>query len=253
MAKNQQALTEHKKTKLMIFHTKNKDMSLINKLSLKINGILISRVKAFNFLGIVLNENLTWTDHTAHIANKINPVIAQIRRLKHSLPLHILKMIYNSLILSRLHYGIALWGKSPGNLTKLQKKAIRALTGAGTNAHTTPLLKKLETLSIADIFTAKLLCLYKQIKDKKIPRPIANLFKVEDLSTSLPKPPRIKTYENTIRFELPIVLMNANATLLDIRGTYQSYKRNIKRFMLGQYSSLCTKTGCRACYMQNNQ
>ena len=115
-----------------------------------------------------------------------------------------------------------------------------------------PLLKKLETLSIADIFTVKLLCLYKQIKDKKIPRPIANLFKVEDLSTSLPKPPRIKTYENTIRFELPIVLMNANATLLDIRGTYQSYKRNIKRFMLGHYSSLCTKTGCRACYMQNN-
>ena len=146
-----------------------------------------------------------------------------------------------------------IWGKSPRNLTKLQKKAIRALTGAGTNAHTTPLLKKLETLSIADIFTAKLLCLYKQIKDKKIPRPIANLFKVEDLSTSLPKPPRIKTYENTIRFELPIVLMNANATLLDTRGTYQSYKRNIKRFMLGQYSSLCTKTGCRACYMQNNQ
>ena len=112
-----------KKTKLMIFHTKNKDMSLINKLSLKINGIPISRVKAFNFLGIVLNENLTWTDHTAHIANKINPVIAQLRRLKHSLPLHILKMIYNSLILSRLHYGIALWGKSPGNLTKLQKKS----------------------------------------------------------------------------------------------------------------------------------
>ena len=126
----------------MIFHTKNKDMSLINKLSLKINGILISRVKAFNFLGIVLNENLTWTDHTAHIANKINPVIAQLRRLKHSLPLHILKMIYNSLILSRLHYGIALWGKSPGNLTKPQKKAIRALTGSGVNSHTIPLLKK---------------------------------------------------------------------------------------------------------------
>ena len=241
-----------KKTKLMIFHTKNKDMSLINKLSLKINGIPISRVKAFNFLGIVLNENLTWTDHTAHIANKINPVIAQLRRLKHSLPLHILKMIYNSLILSRLHYGIALWGKSPGILTKLQKKAIRALTGSGVNAHTTPLLKKLETLSIADIFTAKLLCLYKLLKDKKIPRPIANLFKIEDLSSSLPKPPRIKTFENTIRFELPAVLMNANATLLNTNCTYQSYKRNIKRFMISQYSSLCTKTGCRACYIQNN-
>jgi hypothetical protein len=136
---------------------------------------------------------------------------------------------------------------------KATKKAIRALTGSGVNSHTIPLLKKLETLSIADIFTVKLLCLYKQIKDKKIPRPIANLFKVEDLSSSLPKPPRIKTYENTIRFELPSVLINANAKLLDISGTYQSYKRNIKRFMISQYSSLCTKTGCRACYVENNQ
>ena len=129
-------------------------MSLLNKLSLKINKMAISRVKAFDFLGIVLNEILIWSDHTTHIENKINLVIAQIRCLKNSLPLHILKMIYNSLIPSRLHYGIALWGKSPGNLTKI-KKAIRALTGSGTNSHTIPLLKKLETLSIDDIFRLK--------------------------------------------------------------------------------------------------
>ena len=57
-------------------------MSLLDKLTLKINGIPISRVKSFNFLGIVLNENLTWTDHITHISHKINAVIAQIRRLK---------------------------------------------------------------------------------------------------------------------------------------------------------------------------
>ena len=241
-----------KKTKLMVFHTKNKDMSLINKLSLKINKIEISRVKAFNFLGIVLNETLTWSDHTTHIANKINPVIAQIRRLKNSLPLHILKMIYNSLILSRLHYGIALWGKSPGNLTKIQKKAIRALTGSGTNSHTIPLLKKLETLSIADIFTVKLLCLYKQIKDNKTPRRITNLFKPDELSISVPKPPRIKTFGDTIRFELPNVLINVHAELLNVNCTYQTYKRNVKKFIIGRYSSLCTKTGCRACNIEIN-
>ena len=97
-------------------------MSLLDKLTLKINGIPISQVKSFNFLGIVLNENLTWTDHITHISHKINPVIAQIKRLKNQLPLHILKMIYNSLILSRLHYGNILWGQSPVNLIKLQKR-----------------------------------------------------------------------------------------------------------------------------------
>ncbi|MCP4990727.1 MAG: reverse transcriptase family protein, partial [Colwellia sp.] len=240
------------KTKLMIFHTKKKDMSLLDKLSLKINGTPISRVKSFNFLGIVLNENLTWTDHIAHISHKINPAIAQIRRLKNLLPQHILKMIYNSLILSRLHYGIALWGKSPGNLIKLQKKAIRALTGSGTNAHTSPLLKKLKLLSITDIYKTKLLCLFKQIKDKKAPRPIANLFREKDLAISTPDPPRIKTYENTIRFELPSMLINVDTRLLNTNGTYQTFKSNIKKFIIERYSTLCTKIGCTACYVQTD-
>ena len=122
MAKNKQVITKHKKTKLMIFHSKKKDMSLLDKITLKINRVPISRVKSFNFLGIIINENLTWTDHITHISHKINPVIAQLKRLKHQLPLHVLKMIYNSLILSRIHYGIALWGKSPDSLIKLQKK-----------------------------------------------------------------------------------------------------------------------------------
>ncbi len=202
------------KTKLMIFHTKRKDMNLLNKLTLKINRIPISRVKAFNFLGIILNENLTC--HIAHISLKINPVVAQIRRLKHQLPLHILKMIYNSLILSRLHYGNALWGKSPGNLIKIQKKAIRALTGSGTNAHSAPHLKSLKLLSLTDIYTTKLLCLYKQLLDHKLPKPISNLFIENSLSISKPEPPRIKTFENTIRFELPDLLLNIDAQLLNL-------------------------------------
>ncbi len=130
------------KTKLMIFHTPQRNMELFNALNIKMDNLPVKRVKSFNFLGIILNENLTWTDHIAHLSQKINPVVGLLHRLKHQLPINTLKLIYNSLILSRLHYGNILWGRAPGNLIRLQKKALSAIVGAAYNAHTTPILKK---------------------------------------------------------------------------------------------------------------
>ena len=45
------------KTKLMLFHRKQKHF---NKISVVINGIEIEHVPSFNFLGIMLDENLSW-------------------------------------------------------------------------------------------------------------------------------------------------------------------------------------------------
>ena len=84
---------------------------------------------------IIINENLNWNDHITFISNKINPVVGLLNRLKNQLPTHILKMIYNSLILSRLHYGNIIWGHHPGSLIRLNKKALRAMANTGSNAH----------------------------------------------------------------------------------------------------------------------
>ena len=53
-------------------------------------------------------------------------------------------MIYNSLILSRLHYGNILWGGNPGSLIRLNKRALRAIVDAGSNTHTNPIEKKIK-------------------------------------------------------------------------------------------------------------
>jgi len=139
-------------------------------------------------------------------------------------------------------------GTIPRKPHQITKKAIRALTGSGTNAHTSPLLKELKLLSIINIHSSKLMCLFKQIRDKKVPIPIASLSKENKLTVSKPNSPRIKTYENTIRFELPTFLLNADSRLLDTEGTYQTFKINVKKLIIERYSTLCTKTGCKACY-----
>ena len=231
------------KTKYMIFHNRQRNIDNYINLTLKLDGQSIQRTSSFNFLGIVVNEFLTWSDHISYISQKINPVVGLLNRLKHQLPTRILKMIYNSLILSRLHYGNLLWGSNAGSLIKLNKRALRAIVNTGTNTHTSPICKKLRLLSLPDIHQMKLLCLYKQFVDSKLPANIHNILNMNKHN------PRTEAYKSTIRFELPQYLQTAPAEILDKVSTccYKSFKWNTKEYLIGRYASLCTSIGCRTC------
>ena len=234
----------------MIFHTPRRNMEIYETLSIKMNNLSIKRVKSFNFLGIIVNETLTWTDHIAHLSQKISPVISLLHRLKKLLPICILKTIYSSLILSRLHYGNILWGRTPGHLIKTHKKALRAIVGAAYNAHTTPIQKKLQILSLPDLHNTKMLCYYKKYLENKLPKYISQMF-VQIDPQDQPTPPRTKIYEHTIRFQLHIYLLTAPDYLIQqlhqVSFSYLKYKA--KKYMIERYSSLCTKTGCQVCHM----
>ena len=233
----------------MIFHNRQKNIESYDQLKLKINGVPIKRVYFFNFLGIVINENLTWNNHISYISQKISPVVGIINRLKNQLPTRILKMIYNSLILSRLHYGNILWGGNPGSLLRLNKRGLRAITGAGSNTHTIPICKKLNILSLPDIHQTKLLCLYKQHIDNKLPTNIHTIF--QEINSSEPQDPRTSAYKSTIRYQLPALIHNAPTELLEkIHSvSYKTFKWKAKTYRLDRYSSLCTDIGCRICHL----
>ena len=70
-------------------------------------------------------------------------------------------------LLSHVNYGISTWGfKLDTRISKLQKRAVRAITNSKYNCHTTPLFKQLDLLKANDIF--KLSCfklLYKYEND----------------------------------------------------------------------------------------
>ena len=60
------------------------------------------------------------------LSAKIAKTVGILNTLKHVLPTNILKMIYNSLILCHLNYGILLWGaqhNANDKLHKLKKKS----------------------------------------------------------------------------------------------------------------------------------
>ena len=84
------------------------------------------------FLGVVIDETLTWKEHINCISLKISKSIGILNSLKYILPLKILVNLYNSMILSHLKYCSIVLGNCASYLLQklflLQKRAIRAVT-----------------------------------------------------------------------------------------------------------------------------
>ena len=135
-----------KKTKYMLFHNKTKKRYLSCP-SIKLKDDQLERVEYFNtFLGVIMNENLSWNSHIDLLSSKISRSIGIFCRKKNDMPNYILKTIYSTLILSHCTYGILAWGSNTSRIFKLQKKAIRIVSNANYISHTEPLFKTLGLL-----------------------------------------------------------------------------------------------------------
>ena len=91
-----------------------------------------------------------------------------------------LKSIYHAVFSSHLTYACQIWGLSEKQFTnkiiKIQKNALRIISRAGFNAHTTPLFKSLKILKVYDQITL-LNCLFvHDYLNGKLPKSIDNTF-----------------------------------------------------------------------------
>ena len=154
------------KSKFMLFF---KHPKVVPTLKLLINGNPIEQVTNFNFLGITIDQNITWSDHITKISIKVARVIGILSKLKHIFPRNILRTIYNSLIHPHLIYGLYLWGFSPKRLIILQKKAVRTISLSRYLSHSTPLFKNLKILKIDDQYSIQLYKLYYKNTNNLLP------------------------------------------------------------------------------------
>ena len=150
------------KTKLIIFKSR-KCRQEFDPTPIYLDGIEIKQVPSENFLGLQLDDTLKWYDHTQKVANCLSQKIGMMRKVKNFVSKDTLKLLYTSFIQPHLTYGIALWGgtfdKGLSRIAKLQKKAIRLITGANRMYHTEPRQKKLGLLKLEDLYKLQVNCL----------------------------------------------------------------------------------------------
>ena len=145
------------KSKCILFHQPQKK---IIELEIIIDGNKIDCVNNFNFLGLIINKHLNWNNHIDHISLKISRVIGILTRLRHTVPIDVLLLLYNSLVLPHINYSLLVWGHNPFRITKLQKKCLRIITSSKIFAHCDPIFKNLRLLKTEDIFKIKQLKFY---------------------------------------------------------------------------------------------
>lgn len=79
------------KTKFMIIHFINQKPP--DEFKVFLDGIELENVKSTKFLGVMINENLSWNDHMGYIANKLSRINGVLARPKRLLPLPVMKTI----------------------------------------------------------------------------------------------------------------------------------------------------------------
>ena len=109
-----------------------------------------------SYLGVILDENISWKKHVAMITNKRSKISGALHRLKHIYHQNILETIYKSLFFPHIKYGLLLWGKNLDSAAKIQKNAIRKITSSNFIAHSDPLLKELRLLNVYDMHDLKI-------------------------------------------------------------------------------------------------
>ena len=114
-----------KKTHYMIFS--NKKAKERPSIQLKIDGETLSEVKKTKFLGVVIDNKLSWKDHVNYISGKIARGIGILIKARKFINKDALVTLYYSFIYPYLLYCNHIWGSSCSqNLQRLfvlQKKS----------------------------------------------------------------------------------------------------------------------------------
>ena len=152
------------KTKYMIFQKKGISHRLLKKINLNINKNNIKQVEIFEYLGVYLDNKLSWQNHVQNLQTKLAKFTGLVYKIRNFVPRKIIMMIYNALVGSYLRNAIRAWGScSPylkNTLQAAQNKAIRALMFLPYTSNVQACFSDLKILNVDHVFeheTAKLI------------------------------------------------------------------------------------------------
>ena len=118
-------------------------------IELKLNHIVLSRVRTHKHLGLVLNSELTWKDHVSYTCKRVSKRLGLLHKFKRKLNRATLSKLYLCLIRPIIEYcsvGLC-YDNLPiydvNQLEKLQRRAAVICTGALSRTETVKILADL--------------------------------------------------------------------------------------------------------------
>ena len=142
------------KSSFTIFKSKRK---LIRNLpdSIEFNGQHIKRTSHNKFLGVILDENLSWNNHINELCSKLKRLFHIFYNIRNFLSKDNIRTIYYALVYSRIKYGISVYGQACDSKIKriqtLQNQLLKVLSKKDYRFSTDSLHNEFDILKIKDI------------------------------------------------------------------------------------------------------
>ena len=237
------------KTNCIIFHSSS--VNIPSDSIIKIGKKHVKRIKFVKFLGLLLDEHLSWKYHLSELSKKLARTCGIFFKIRNSLPLDVLLCLYNALFMSFLQYGLIVWGQTYESyidpIFKLQKKAVRAISFQPRLSHTLPIFKDLKLLTLSEIFELRLLTFVYDSVNKTSPSCFHNFFlfssSVHQYSTRQASQGDLFLFrKNSLRYGLRSIQYLGtklwNSLPMELRNTPSkiSFKKQLKIYLLNKGS-----------------
>ena len=147
-----------KKTELVLFRPKK--LKLDHSFKFKIDGKRLIPIHSVKYLGVLLDEHMSWNEQIYQIKLKLNRAIGILSKLRSHANVNTLRIACYSLFQSHLQYGIQLWDQKNQEIKeimqKLQNRALRKINFKKFYHSIKPIkdiYKDHKILKFADIFS----------------------------------------------------------------------------------------------------
>ena len=168
-----------KKSKLVIFKSKRKIIPP-ESFSIKLNGYKLEPTDNVKYLGLYLDQNLSFDYHINQLSKKLGRSNGILSKLRHYTSKDTLISVYYSLIYSHILYGCPVWTLTSLNnlnhISILQKKCLRIVNFSPFNSHTNKLFFDNKILKFDDIIKLQVMKLVCDFKNNNLPDDLKQLF-----------------------------------------------------------------------------
>ena len=118
------------KTEFILTGTTQNILKIGDFLAIRMQRHIIKRVYKAKYLGIVIDDKLTWKDHIDHVSLKIKRNLGIMKRVRNDIPKESLTALYRTMVEPYLGYCNNIWEECSATLTgKLQALQNRVASG----------------------------------------------------------------------------------------------------------------------------
>ncbi|XP_065681553.1 uncharacterized protein LOC136095202 [Hydra vulgaris] len=171
------------KTKYILFHKKAQEENLPLKLpDLILNDNLIKKQASIRFLGVLVDEKLSWLPQIRYIQSKISNIIGMMYRVRSYINKQSLKLIFFGLIHCFISYANISWASTQLSKLKkiysLQKHACRIIYFKNKREHAKPIMKDVKIMDVFKINIYQHLIFMYQFNNNLSPTNFTNKFEI---------------------------------------------------------------------------